>query len=74
MGIKQIYNGNVRKLPNEYGDVSVMKTTPVRQRILLQLRIKFKIIMDSEFCQAFVCSVKLLYQFTVGFYDNTGCD
>ena len=25
MGIKQLYNDNVRKLPNEYGDVSVMK-------------------------------------------------
>ena len=24
MGIKQLYNGNLRKLPNEYGDVSVM--------------------------------------------------
>ena len=26
MGIKQIYNDNLRKLPNEYGDVSVMRT------------------------------------------------
>ena len=26
MGIKQLYNYNVRKLPNEYGDVSVMYT------------------------------------------------
>ena len=25
MGIKQLYNDNLRKLPNEYGDVSVMK-------------------------------------------------
>ena len=25
MGIKQLYNANVRKLPNEYGDVSVMR-------------------------------------------------
>ena len=24
MGIKQLYNDNLRKLPNEYGDVSVM--------------------------------------------------
>ena len=24
MGIIQLYNDNVRKLPNEYGDVSVM--------------------------------------------------
>ena len=24
MGIKQLYNDNFRKLPNEYGDVSVM--------------------------------------------------
>ena len=25
MGIKQLYNDNLRKLPNEYGDVSVMR-------------------------------------------------
>ena len=24
MGIKQLYNDNLRKLPNEFGDVSVM--------------------------------------------------
>ena len=24
MGIKQLYKDNLRKLPNEYGDVSVM--------------------------------------------------
>ena len=24
MGIKQLYNDNLRKLPNEYGEVSVM--------------------------------------------------
>ena len=24
MGIKKLYNDNLRKLPNEYGDVSVM--------------------------------------------------
>ena len=24
MGIKQLYNDNLRKLPNEYGDISVM--------------------------------------------------
>ena len=31
MGIKQLYNDNLRKLPNEYGDISVMrsKTTEV---------------------------------------------
>ena len=27
MGIKQIYNDNLRKLPNEYGDDSVMFKT-----------------------------------------------
>ena len=25
MGIKQLYNHNLQKLPNHYGDVSVMK-------------------------------------------------
>ena len=27
MGIKQLYNDNLRKLPNEYGDVSVMQSS-----------------------------------------------
>ena len=27
MGIKQLYNDNLRKLPNEYGDVSVMNSS-----------------------------------------------
>ena len=27
MGIKQLYNDTLRKLPNEYGDVSVMRMT-----------------------------------------------
>ena len=35
MGIKQLYNDNLRKLLNEYGDVSVMHVKfvqkPVRQ-------------------------------------------
>ena len=29
MGIKQLYNDNLRKLPNEYGDVSVMNGADV---------------------------------------------
>ena len=29
MGIKQLYNDNLRKLPNEYGDVSVMHIPPI---------------------------------------------
>ena len=29
MGIKQLYNDNLRKLPNEYGDVSVMKSNRI---------------------------------------------
>ena len=28
MGIKQLYNDNLRKLPNEYGDVFVMQSLP----------------------------------------------
>ena len=27
MGIKQLYNDNLRKLPNEYGDVSVKENS-----------------------------------------------
>ena len=39
MGIKQLYNDNLRKLPNEYGDVSVM--TNFRFPIPLRLHMKF---------------------------------
>ena len=28
MGIKQLYNDNLQKLPNEYRDVSVMNQVP----------------------------------------------
>ena len=28
MGIKQLYNDNLRKLPNEFGGVSVMHAVP----------------------------------------------
>ena len=33
MGIKQLYNDNLRKLPNEYGDVSVMFRQGINQTI-----------------------------------------
>ena len=29
MGIKYLYNDNLRKLPNEYGDVSVMQIAKI---------------------------------------------
>ena len=32
MGIKQLYNDNLRKLPNEYGDVSVMSFSEFEPR------------------------------------------
>ena len=31
MGIKQLYNDNLRKLPKEYGDVSVMNMKIFRE-------------------------------------------
>ena len=31
MGIIQLYNDNLRKLPNEYGDVSVMEAVGSRR-------------------------------------------
>ena len=33
MDIKQLYNDNLRKLPNEYGDVSVMATLTLRGEV-----------------------------------------
>ena len=37
MGIKQLYNDNLRKLPNEYGDVSIMLIYPLHQRHKLKV-------------------------------------
>ena len=31
MGIKQFYNDNLRKLPNKYGDVSVMNEYAIQE-------------------------------------------
>ena len=43
MGIKQLYNDNLRKLPNEYGDVSVMLyKINLNKYILHVLSIKFR--------------------------------
>ena len=37
MGIKKLYNDNLRKLPNEYGDVSVMYwKNLIPERVVLQ--------------------------------------
>ena len=33
MGIKQLYNDSLRKLPNEYRDVSVMRTKHIMKII-----------------------------------------
>ena len=32
MGIKQLYNDNLQKLPNEYGDVSVVQSLPQSEK------------------------------------------
>ena len=33
MGIKQLYNDKLRKLPNEYGDVSVMNCPVTKSNV-----------------------------------------
>ena len=38
MGIKQLYNDNLRKFPNEYGDVSVMLLRPYTKHVTSYLR------------------------------------
>ena len=40
MGIKQLYNDNLRKLPKEYGDVSVMAQTNCESLIMSHSRLK----------------------------------
>ena len=37
MGIKQLYNDNLRKLQNEYGDVSVMLISSLTNTIISQM-------------------------------------
>ena len=39
MGIKQLYNDNLRQLPNEYGDVSVMLYKANHLKPLSQLKL-----------------------------------
>ena len=39
MGIKQLYNNNLRKLPNEYGDVSVMMLFKMRTIVRSKIQI-----------------------------------
>ena len=36
MGIKQLYNDNLRTLPNEYGDVSVMDNRVTDEALLAE--------------------------------------
>ena len=42
MGIKVLHNDNLRKLPNEYGDVSVMNQDVVRAKA-----VRLKICIDT---------------------------
>ena len=35
MGIKQLYNDNLRKLPDKYGDVSVMLFRFIHEHLIL---------------------------------------
>ena len=48
MGIKQLYNDNLRKLPNEYGEVSVMRCFIAVAHVLSLLwQLKVSIIMGK---------------------------
>ena len=50
MGIKQLYNDNLRKLPNEYGDVSVMVENLLQMIFsALSTTWKFKTLHGYEF-------------------------
>ena len=47
MGIKQLCNDNLRKLPNEYGDVSVMISNSNRDICIL---IRNMCILNRDIC------------------------
>ena len=49
MGIKQLYNDNLRKLPNKYGDVSVMNVITVHFQIAFFLSKRDRIEMNCTF-------------------------
>ena len=61
MGIKQLYNDNLRKLPTEYGDVSVMVEPSLRRswhsrdrgliRLIIVLKTNYFVIL-CVFCTA----------------------
>ena len=57
MGIKQLYNDNLWKLPNEYGDVSVMQTLAA---IVHTISIVKKIAKDGDSCILMPFCVKKL--------------
>ena len=48
-GHKQLYNDNLRKLPNEYGDVSVMIDISVKKSKQKKKKKKKKVIKGSMF-------------------------
>ena len=56
MGIKQLYNDHLRKLPNEYGDVSVMfviedDMSDFAYQLQFTIKINFR---KGEFLQIYV--------------------
>ena len=56
MGIKQLYNDNLRKLPSEYEDVSVMFICQIKHCLLSEFREKrVHLFVYSSDCVVFPC-------------------
>ena len=68
MGIKLLYNDNLRKLPNEYGGVSVMLCTNVLNNQTMLVLHDFNLMPGMRVCVSKVLPVpKLMLVFKANF-------
>ena len=64
MGIKQLYNDNLRKLPNEYGDVSVMPIRCIADGVTLSKKLLYVCFISYSY-RVIVTGEKILITFAL---------
>ena len=74
MGIKQLYNDNLWKLPNEYGDVSVMGLRVIRPGTKSSQTVQgqnlHKLSGDKIKCLIIGHSMKFNFKFQLAFFGS----
>ena len=73
MGIKQLFNDNLRKVPNEYGDVSVMKTGKVSGKSIFFFFFYFKPILTVTEIGSFKIDPLFLFNFVSDIFHTRDC-